>query len=1089
MYTLFLVEDEALELELLRDHIDWAGMDIQIAGSARNGKRAWERIRTLRPDIVLTDIRMPIMDGLRLAERIREQFEETKIVFLSGHDEFVYVKSALEAGAVGYLLKPIDPQELAAMMDKVKAEVDKANMLRRSKELLMEKQVELLLSARDEAVREQAWNSLTKLAPSVRHERYVSGLIVADGPLEDGFGEPARPTPVRRPEDEEMAGLLRAELKAAGAEGVVVRTGDDRWFVAVRADERDHAAPLWPRLLAAIRSAWGVAATIGVCGRPALLLEAPRLRLEAGRAASERFYLGHGCIVYAEDVRPAAGGEDGGAGEGMPDWLSPEKLPEAMEEAAAALAGLAERRLPEVRVKALLSAWLSSLSGELAKYGDWADRGLGDIGVWRQLLDECGTFAEMKSYVYDLLSAISAYMAEKQRDRHEQLVLKVAELIREQYAQPLTIDDLAGKVYLSPNYLRALFKEKQGCTIHEYLTQVRLQKALELLRDRRLRIKDVAKRVGYDNTSYFCSSFTKRRELRRMNTAKSFYRPFRALAGRIRYHRLRSKLFLVYLLVSIVPISFLVGYSYHTVREQLINQAVVNIDSMIDQINNNIGNRLDMYAQIATLLYLDNQMRNYLLYRYQPNDLFYLDAYDYINQTLYKILAANPNLKSISIYTDNRTLHSDGMFVRYLDALPEAMKKKIFQAEGKITPFIASAEKDGEKTITLARSLNYLSLNYPYGILTMEIGEREIYSLIEKENKNKTIFVADEHGNVITSGLKGRTIRHLSELGESGDTVMTKRLSNGWQTVVLLPYDTLLGEAKKASASMLLISLACIAVAIVLVYVTSKLMTQRLETLIQMIRKVERGSFDLPLRPMGHDEIGQLSFALSKMAAKIRELIEDVYKKELSRNEAEMSSLQAQITPHFLYNTLASISALAIRHHNPQVRRMADDLARFYRISLNKGKRFITIEQEIQLTRHYVSIQKTRFEGLFNIHYELDESLFPYMTLKLIIQPFIENCINHAIWDDESGINIIVRLAEAENDVLISIVDDGMGMTTDDVRRLRNQTEGEPAAGYGIFNVDKRIKLAYGERYGVELFSRLGIGTAVRIRFPKSAPF
>lgn len=200
-----------------------------------------------------------------------------------------------------------------------------------------------------------------------------------------------------------------------------------------------------------------------------------------------------------------------------------------------------------------------------------------------------------------------------------------------------------------------------------------------------------------------------------------------------------------------------------------------------------------------------------------------------------------------------------------------------------------------------------------------------------------------------------------------------------------------------------------------------------------------------------------------------------------------MDSLQAQITPHFLYNTLASISALAVTNNNMQGHLMADDLAKFYRISLNKGKKRITIEQEIMLTRHYLSIQKTRFEGLFTVHYSLDESLLRFTTVKLILQPFIENCINHAIWDDESGITIIIRLMPDGDDLVFSVIDDGMGMPAHVLQRLAEKTD-QPA-GYGIYNVDKRIKLAYGGRYGVDIYSRLGIGTAVTIRLPKTVTF
>jgi len=317
-----------------------------------------------------------------------------------------------------------------------------------------------------------------------------------------------------------------------------------------------------------------------------------------------------------------------------------------------------------------------------------------------------------------------------------------------------------------------------------------------------------------------------------MNIATNIYNSLRGLMRRLGNQRLKSKLFLVYLLVTILPILSLVVFSYQLVRDQLIRQAEVNVNSTIDQININVLNRLDTYSQISTLIYLDNLLRNYLLHTYGPDDLFYLDAYDYINQTLYKMMAMYPNLTSISIYTDNRTIRSDGMFIRYTEDLPDDMKRKIMAAEGKITSFVTTSE-DGADTITLARALNYLSLNYPYGILLIEFSERELYSLIVKESNNKSIFIADEQGAIITSGRQDRQFRHLSELETAGNKVMAKKLPNGWQTVVLLSYDELLREARTASAKMLIASLACVAAAVVLIYVTSRFMTKRIEILVR----------------------------------------------------------------------------------------------------------------------------------------------------------------------------------------------------------------------------------------------------------------
>ncbi|NBD25733.1 cache domain-containing sensor histidine kinase [Paenibacillus glycinis] len=587
-----------------------------------------------------------------------------------------------------------------------------------------------------------------------------------------------------------------------------------------------------------------------------------------------------------------------------------------------------------------------------------------------------------------------------------------------------------------------------------------------------------------------------------MNIARSFYKPVRLLYANLVNKRFRTKLFYVFLLVTIVPVSFLVSYSYHAIKDQLVRQAVENVGSTMDQINNNIENKLSLYSQLSTLLYLDTELRNYLVNQYKKNDVYILDAFDYINKSLYKIMAMNPNLKALTIYSDNESLNSDGFFIKHMEDLPQSLRDRSFHAEGQLTSFYMTDSATNEKVILLARSLNYLSLNYPYGILTMEISEWEIYSLIEKENKNKTIYVADENGDVISSSAKRSPYRNIAEIapGEAkagalndGDVVyasirgersilVQKSLPNGWKTVVVLPYDELIDQASAASRKMLYISIVCIAVAIVLIYWTSQLMTKRFESLLQQIRKVERGNFDVRLPKMGTDEVGQLSFALKKMAVTIQELINDVYKKEIAQKEAEMDSLQAQISPHFLYNTLASISALAIAGNTRQSHLMADDLARFYRISLSKGKKSIPIEQEIRLTEHYLAIQQVRFEGLFSVRFALDEALLHYTTPKLILQPFIENCINHAMWDEERGIGIVIKLMEDDGDLVLAVIDDGMGIPRAVMERM--QQKPDASAGYGIYNVHKRIQLAFGERYGVRVHSRLGIGTSVHIRMP-----
>jgi two-component system sensor histidine kinase YesM len=557
--------------------------------------------------------------------------------------------------------------------------------------------------------------------------------------------------------------------------------------------------------------------------------------------------------------------------------------------------------------------------------------------------------------------------------------------------------------------------------------------------------------------------------------------------------RLRNKFILIFL-ISIIPFFGLIYYSYTSTRDQITEQTYASLSGTLNQINTNIENRLDYYHQLSNIMYMDSQLRNYLSNNYEQA-FYYLDAFEYINRQFSSMLALNTNVRGITIFIDNKTLYSDGEYIRYTEELPEAVRQLAIEAGGDTV-----YTQTDDHTITLARSLSYFSLTHPYGILTIQISDAELFSLIENENNNKSVYIIDQTGRVITTGDKSLASKRLydtfpiedelqsafgkfdKQVNGEGRFFTYKELSNGWRTVITVPYHELLANTNKATTRIIWISIVAFAASILLIYLTTKVITKRIEKLLLHIRKVERGDFQGSVQFMGHDEIGQLSFAFNKMASKIQDLIEDVYVKEISTKEAELTTLQAQINPHFLYNTLASISSLALKEGGTQVYQMVNYLAKYYRISLNKGKRIILVNQEIQLVKNYIAIQEIRFRGMLHMHYDLDEDLFKFTTIKLILQPFIENCINHAICH-ESGINIIVKLRADGEDILFQVIDDGAGMSRGHVEDAFQKANN--LSGYGIKNVNDRIQLTYGEQYGVDVFSRIGIGTTVTLRIPK----
>lgn len=563
---------------------------------------------------------------------------------------------------------------------------------------------------------------------------------------------------------------------------------------------------------------------------------------------------------------------------------------------------------------------------------------------------------------------------------------------------------------------------------------------------------------------------------------------------------LRGKLLVLFLFASVIPLLFVSFYSYSVTERQLVSQTHENMHSMNSQINNNIENRLETYKQISSLLYMDTTLKEYLSQTYDKS-IEFVEAYDYINDLLYGVMAANADIHAITLYPYNETIPSDGLFVKHVDERlrSQSWYEKLSKSYGDAIYSIVNSD---EAIFTLARLLNNHRLQYPYGILTIDIKENVLYSLYEKETLNKDIYIINADGIVLSAKNKEQISKPLSSLIGSGpwengnvgtfetdidgaqSLIVFNSMKFGWKTVSVVPLSLVLSDVQQATNRMLLISGLSVVLAVALIFLTSRYFSNRFQTLYRYIRKVENEDFIFDVQGWGRDEVGQLAEAFHSMRRRLNELINEVYKKEILKKEAELYALQSQINPHFLYNTLSIISSLALRNHDPEVGRVVSHLSNFYKTSLNKGKKNILVQKELEITRHYIAIQQTRFENLFRVHWQIDESLYPYLTLKLMLQPFVENAILHAVWDDNHSLNIVIRLFREADGMIFEVVDDGAGMTAE---QANNALQSHMDAGYGIRNVHERIQLAYGPGYGIELFSRRGIGTQVRIKLPLHA--
>ncbi|MNI20962.1 Sensor histidine kinase YehU [compost metagenome] len=263
-------------------------------------------------------------------------------------------------------------------------------------------------------------------------------------------------------------------------------------------------------------------------------------------------------------------------------------------------------------------------------------------------------------------------------------------------------------------------------------------------------------------------------------------------------------------------------------------------------------------------------------------------------------------------------------------------------------------------------------------------------------------------------------------------------------------------------------------------YVVARLSGRKMSRIVGLVRSFQEGNFQKRIRFSGNDEFVQIADSFNVMATNIQELINSVYVQGIQKKQAELEALQAQINPHFLYNTLSTISSLANLGEIEKVTGMVQGLSRFYRLTLNQGNVYIELEKELEQVATYLDIQRVKYADAFTVYVDVEEEVLHLQVIKLVLQPFVENVFKHAWFGETIAIRLTGR--RVGNNIELKVIDNGIGMRAEDIKRMMQGPS--QAGGYGVKNVNERIKLRYGDDYGVTIASFFGAGTTVRLLLP-----
>ncbi|MCX7708504.1 MAG: sensor histidine kinase [Clostridia bacterium] len=407
-----------------------------------------------------------------------------------------------------------------------------------------------------------------------------------------------------------------------------------------------------------------------------------------------------------------------------------------------------------------------------------------------------------------------------------------------------------------------------------------------------------------------------------------------------------------------------------------------------------------------------------------------------------------------------------------------------------------------ENYISLIRIINDIYTQKTLGVLIINISENSFINsyrdIISKYDTN--IVILDEKNNAIigANDKKNESIGQLFQKPKEGEIgsdlervkgveylVSHLNISRyGWRIISVMPFN----ELSKDSSIFSIIAFIIIAVNSLLLFIgtifISRLITTPIKKLLNSMKGVEKGDFKKVDIQAGNDEIGKLRDGYNIMIGEIQNLIHKVVDEQKVKRKAELNVLQAQIKPHFLYNTFDAISSLALLGRNEDVFNVMRALGSYYRTSLSKGSEVITIGEEIEVVKNYLTIQKIRYGDIFSVEYEIDEAIIKNKILKLVLQPLVENALYHGIkHKGEKGL-ITVRALRGSEITILEVEDDGIGMSEEEIQQIFEIRNDSQKISFGLRGTIERLRIFYGVEDIFTIESKKGSGTKIRITIP-----
>lgn len=567
---------------------------------------------------------------------------------------------------------------------------------------------------------------------------------------------------------------------------------------------------------------------------------------------------------------------------------------------------------------------------------------------------------------------------------------------------------------------------------------------------------------------------------------------------------LRVKILLIFIAVTVIPLSLVGIVSYVKSFTTIWNNTDASTIQIAEQLNRNIE---DLFADSEKFLEIGSTSSSLRFLKNSENtnaeaseilNLFkvYKSSYKF-NECIKGIYILGINGKCINdiegVYSLNAGIKSLNT-VKDLIAEPNkvnilSMHMPDYTLKGPKKMVISIGKAILDETGSNILGIIFVDIDpkiFDDFCNNMRIGKLGYFFIVDKNGdavcwpKTGGEYLVGKHHylEVVSKGQNGSFVETVG--GQKMFFVFNTSGRTGWKIIGKVPLADLMKDAYEIRNLTAVVVVFCIIFAIILNFFISDRLTLPLRNMKEKMKLAESGDLNVRVESKNSDEVADLGLSFNKMIEKIKILMDNSVKEQENLKKAELKVMQAQINPHFLYNTLDTIMWMATSNLNEQVIELVDALSNFFRLSLSRGNEWISIRDEVEHVRNYLIIQKKRYMDILDYEINVDEEIMDYKVMKILLQPLVENALYHGIKKkrDRGLIKIIGRMTSGGKDIRFDIIDNGAGISEDCLKEITRELEDESTEinrkdrGFGLYNVHKRIKLYYGREYGLSVKSK-----------------